>query len=286
MEREAQGHTMDGRVCVVTGPTSGIGTEIARGLAAEGATVVLACRNSERGIAVRDALARETGNAHLSVAAIDLASLASIRDFARNFQREHDRLHVLVNNAGLYCRHRQVTTDGLEMQLMVNALGPFYLTNLLHDPLAAGAPSRVVNVASAAHRGGRVDFDDLQRVRSYSGFRAYTDSKFALVLLTYEQARRWQGTGITVNALHPGVIRTNLGRGEYPPGTGFFKLFFKGPKKGAETPLYVAMSAELNGSTGQYYSGKRAIRSDPGTYDTALAQRLWDQGAKLVGLAT
>jgi len=284
MEREAQGRALEGQVCIVTGPTSGIGVEIARGLASRGAAVVLACRNVEKGAALRDALARETGDANLIVRPLDLASLASIRAFARDFQEERGRLNILVNNAGIFLRHRELSPDGLEMQLMVNALAPFYLTNLLQRSLAAGAPSRVVNVASAAHRGGRIDFGDLQKARAYRGFRAYTDSKFALVLLTYEQARRWQGTGISVNALHPGVIRTNLGRGEYPPGTGFFKLFFKGPRKGAETPLYVATSPELNGSTGRYYSGRKAVRSDPGTYDAATASRLWEESAKLVGL--
>ncbi len=286
MEREAQGRTLDGRICIVTGPTSGIGVEIARGLASQGATVVLACRNVAKGEALRDALARSTGNANLAVQPLDLARLESIRAFARDFQASHDRLHVLVNNAGIFLRHREVSPEGFEMQLLVNALAPFYLTNLLHDPLAAGAPSRVVNVASAAHRGGRIDLDDLQKARGYSGFRAYTDSKFALILLTYEQARRWHGSGITVNALHPGVIRTNLGQGEYPPGTDIFKHFFKSPRKGAETPLFVATSPELNGSTGKYYSGRKAVPSDPGTYDAALAARLWDASAKLVGLAT
>jgi len=278
---------MAGRVCIVTGPTSGVGAEIARGLAARGATVVLACRNPEKGAALRETLTREKGNTDLSVAPLDLASLASIREFARRFEQDHERLHVLVNNAGIFLRHRELSPDGFEMQLMVNALAPFYLTNLLRGPLLAGAPSRVVNVASTAQRGGRVDFDDLQKARAYSGFRAYTDSKFALVLLSYEQARRWQGTGISVNALHPGRIRTNLGKGEYPPGAGLFKLlFFRSPERGAETPLYVATSPELNETTGKYYSGKRAVPSDPGTYDEAVARRLWDESAKLVGLAT
>lgn len=277
---------MAGSVCIVTGPTSGIGVEIARGLAAQGATVVLACRNPEKGAALRETLTHETGNAKVSVVPLDLASLASIREFVRRFEQDHERLHALVNNAGIFLRHREVSPDGFEMQFMVNALSPFYLTNLLRGPLLAGAPSRVVNVASTAHRGGRVDFDDLQMARAYSGFRAYRDSKFALVLLSYEQARRWQGTGISVNALHPGVIRTNLGKGEYPVGAGLFKLFFKSPSKGAETPLYVATSPELNEMTGKYYSGKRAVPSDPGTYDVAVAKRLWDESARLVGLST
>jgi len=275
---------MAGRLCIVTGPTSGIGTEIARGLARQGATVVLACRNADKGAAVRDALSQETGNPDLTVASLDLARIASIREFAARFRERRSALHVLVNNAGLYVRDRRLTPDGLEMQLMVNALGPFLLTNLLEGPLRAGVPSRVVNIASNAHYGGHVDFGNLQGERRYRGFRAYTDSKFALVLLTYEASRRWQATRISVNAVHPGVIRTNLGRGEYPLVAELFRPFFKGPVRGAETPLYVATSSELDGVTGKYFANRRMVRSDEGTYDEALAKRLWDVSAKLVGL--
>lgn len=284
MEREAG--PMAGRVCIVTGPTSGIGTEIARGLAQRGATVVLAARNLEKGTAIRDMLARDTGNANLEVELVDLASLASIREFARRYQGKHQELHVLVNNAGLFLRHRQVTPDGMEMQFMVNTLAPFLLTNLLLEPLRRGAPSRVVNVSSAAHRGGHVNFEDLQREREYRSFRAYTDSKFALTVLTYEMARRWKDANISVNAVHPGVIRTQLGRHEYPSVAEAFRLFFKSPERGARTPLFLATSPNLDGTTGQYFANLRAVRSDDATYDEDLARRLWDVSARLVGLAT
>lgn len=277
---------MAGRVCVVTGPTSGIGTEIARGLTQQGASVVLACRNPEKGAVLRDLLVQSTGNEDVWVEAVDLASLASIRDFARGFHESHRELHVLVNNAGIYLRHRHVTPDGLENVFVVNVLAPFLLTNLLVDSLRAGAPSRVVNVSSAAHRGGHVNFDDLQSARSYRRFRVYTDSKFALTLLTYEMARRWRKDRISVNAVHPGVIRTELGRHEYPAVAEVFRLFFKSPAKGAETPLLLATSRELGGTTGTYWANRRAVPSDRGTYDEALARRLWDASAQLTGIAT
>jgi len=284
MEREAG--ALAGRVAIVTGPTSGIGTEIARGLARQGGSVVLACRNPEKGAAVREDLIRTTGNVHMSVETVDLASLVSIRDFARRFRESHRALHVLVNNAGIFLRHRHATADGMENVFMVNVLAPSLLTNLLLEPLRAGAPSRVVNVSSAAHRGGRVDFEDLQREKSYRSFRVYTDSKFALNVLTFEMARRWRPDHVSVNAVHPGVIRTQLGRHEYPGVAEVFRLFFKSPAKGADTPLYLATSADLNGTTGAYWANRRMVPSDPGANDEALARRLWDVSSRLVGLET
>lgn len=275
---------MAGRVCIVTGPTSGIGKEIARGLERLGAEVVLACRNLEKGERLREEIAREGENAQLSVLPVDLSSLPSIRTFAERFRQDYPKLHVLVNNAGVVLRNRHLTPDGLETQFVVNALAPFLLTNLLLDPLRAGSPSRVVNVASNAHYGGRIDFENLQGEREYRSLRAYRDTKAALILLTYELARRLQGTGITVNAVHPGVIRTNLGKGEYPPGAELVRPFFKDPIKGADTPLYVATAPELAGVTGRYFSKRRPVRSDDATYDEATGKRLWDVCVRLAGL--
>lgn len=277
---------MAGHVCVVTGPTSGIGVEITRGLAHLGATVVLACRNPGKGEALRDLLAQESGNEALTVEAVDLASLASIWEFVRRFRESHSNLHVLVNNAGIYRRQRHATPEGMEEVFTVNTLAPFLLSNLLRESLRAGAPSRIVNVSSSAHRGGHVRFDDLQSEREYRSFRVYTDSKFALTVLTYEMARRWRDDRISVNAVHPGIIRTELGRHEYPAWAEAFRLFFKSPKKGAETPLYLASSTELDGTTGKYFVNLRAVPSDRATYDEELARRLWDVSARLVGLET
>lgn len=272
------------RLAVVTGPTSGIGKEVARGLAAMAFEVVLACRNPQKGEAVRQEISRGTGNPRVSVELVDLASLASIRDFARRFDETHPRLDVLVNNAGVFLRHRHVTLDGLETQFAVNALAPIVLTRHLAESLRRAAPSRVVNVSSNAHYGGRIEFDNLQGERSYSGFRAYANSKLALVLLTYESARRFRESGILVNAVHPGIIRTNLGKGEYPRIVEVFRPFFKGPRRGAETPLYVANHPELIGVTGKYFAKMRAIPSDDKSYDEPTARRLWQTCARLSGL--
>lgn len=284
MAQGAQPPSGNGRVAIVTGPTSGIGKEIARGLALQGFEVILACRNAQKGEVVRDELARVTGNASLRVRIVDLADLASVRAFAQGIVQEVPKLNLLVNNAGVMLWHRYVSPDGLEQQFLVNHLAPFLLTNLLLGPLKAAAPSRVVNVASNAHYGGRAEFDNLQSERSFGRMGGYGNSKFLMVMTTYEFARRLQGSGVTVNAVHPGVIRTNLGKGELPRGAGFFYLFFKGPERGAETPLYVATSPELDGVTGKYFAKKRAVRSAEGTYDEASARRLWDVSSQLAGL--
>lgn len=276
--------SMRDRVAIVTGATSGIGTEIARGLATRGATVVLACRDLEKGKAVQAAISREAGNPRVDVLRLDLASMASVREFAREFVARYPRLDVLVNNAGVFTRHRHLTPDGLEEQFQVNYLGPFLLTNLLLDVLKASAPSRIVNVGSAAHKGGVIDFDDLQGAAMYTGFRAYSASKIALLLFTRELARRLDGSRVTVNCAHPGVIRTNLGRGEYPRAFELFRPMLKAPQRGAETPLYLATAPGLDGVTGRYFAKRAEARSDPASLDTAVARRLWDVSTRLAGI--
>src|SRR2546426_8995160 len=240
---------MVGRVVLVTGATSGIGAATAIGLARMGATLALGVRDAKKADAARGEIARETGNTTLDLPLLDLASFRSIRRFAESFKSRHAPLDVLVNNAGIFTRHRHVTEDGLESQFQVNYLGPFLLTMLLLDPLKARAPSRIVNVSSEAHRGASIDFEDLQGERKYSGYRAYGQSKLAQILFTHELARRLQGTGVTVNALHPGVIRTNLGIGGASVVVRFVRMFFKGPAKGAETPIYLATSPDVEGVT-------------------------------------
>src|SRR5437867_3831967 len=218
---------MAGRLVLVTGATSGIGASTAIGLARMGATLALGVRDPKKGDTARREISRETGNTPLEMPALDLASFRSIRGFANDFKARHARLDVLVNNAGIFNRDRHVTEDGLEAVFQVNYLGPFLLTMLLLDPLNAGAPSRIVNVSSEAHRGSSIDFEDLQGERGYSGWHAYGQSKLAQILFTRELARRLQGTGVAVNALHPGVIRTNLGKGEFPGAFNVVRLFFK-----------------------------------------------------------
>ncbi len=264
------------RVWIVTGANSGIGKATALGLARLGGTLVLACRNAERGEAAREEITRATGNDKMSVMIVDMANQASIRSFAEEFRRTHNRLNALVNNAGVFRRHRHVTADGLEETFAVNYLGGFLLTHLLLDLLKASAPSRVVNVSSSAHEGGRIHFDDLQGEGRYSGFRAYGQSKLAQVLFTYELARRLEGSGVTVNACHPGVIRTNFGRDDWPWAVHLVRPFFKSPERGAETPIYLASSPEVEGVSGKYFVKKTPRQPSPLSRDPTVARRLYE----------
>jgi NAD(P)-dependent dehydrogenase (short-subunit alcohol dehydrogenase family) len=274
---------MSGKVCVVTGANSGIGKETAEGLARMGATVVMVCRDPERGRAALESIKARSGNQSIELMICDFASLAQIRKLAEEFKQKHDRLDVLVNNAGLVLTRRTVTEDGLETTFAVNHLGYFLLTNLLLDMIKRSAPSRIVNVASTAHHSGTIDFNDLQGERSYGAMRAYGQSKLANILFTYELARRLEGSGVSVNCLHPGVIGTNIFRSV--PGLGAMaKLFLKSPKKGAETSIYLATSPEVAEVTGKYFDDKRAVRSSRESYDEAVAQRLWQLSEQLTGL--
>src|SRR3989449_3956938 len=205
--------SIENRVFLVTGANSGIGKATALGLARLGGTVVMACRNAARGETARQEIIRESGNARVFLEIVDLASEASTRSLAEAFRRKYPWLDVLINNAGVYTSHREITPDGLERQFEVNYLSGFLLTHLLLDRLKQSAPSRIVNVPSSAHGPSAIHFDDLQGERRYSGYRAYGQSKLAQILFTRVLARHLEGTGVTVNACHPGVIRTNLGIG-------------------------------------------------------------------------
>jgi retinol dehydrogenase-14 len=281
---------MGGRVCLVTGATSGIGRATVQALAGMRASVVILARHPSELDAVAAELRASTGN-DVTVLPADLASLASVRQAADRFLAGHNRLHVLVNNAGVLLNHRSVTADGFETTFAVNHLGPFLLTNLLLERLKHSAPSRVVNVTSTASRRGRIDFDDLQGDRRFSGSRAYSQSKLANVLFTYELARRLEGTGVTVNCVHPGVVRsTALGRGERFPlpvrvAWPLLRPFMKSPQQGARTSVYAATSPDLEGVSGRFFANSHEARTSKASYDQALAERLWTVSAHLVGLA-
>ena len=276
---------MAGRVSIVTGPTSGIGRATALGLARLGATVVLACRDVQKGEATRQEILSHGEDTEVGVQRLDLGSFNSIRSFVASFGARHAKLHVLVNNAGIFTRDRRLTEDGLESQFQVNYLGHFLLTHLLMNTLKGGAPSRIVNVSSEAHRGARIEFDNLRGDRAYSGYRAYGQSKLAQILFTHELARRLEGTGVTVNALHPGVIRTNLGTGEYPRAFNLVRLFFKRPERGARTSIHVATSPALERVTGKYFKDSAEARSSNASHDPDAERRLWDASLHLAGLS-
>lgn len=275
---------MSGKTCVVTGANSGIGKETAEGLARMGATVVMVCRDRERGQAALEEIKSKSGNQSVELMICDLASQAQIRKLVEEFKQKHNRLDVLVNNAGLVLTHRTVTEDGFETTFAVNHLGYFLLTNLLLDVIKQSAPARIVNVASTAHRSATIDFNDLQGERSYGTMRAYGQSKLANILFTYELARRLEGSGVTVNCLHPGIIGTNIFRAAPGILSAAAKLIFKSPKKGAETSLYLATSPEVAQVTGKYFDDKKVISSSPESHNKAVAERLWQISEQLTKL--
>jgi retinol dehydrogenase 14 len=275
--------------CLVTGATSGIGRATAQALAGMGRSLVILGRDPSALEAVSAEIRASTGNDAVEVLHADLGSLDSIRDAADRFRVNHDRLDVLINNAGLQWFHRTVTVDGFETTFAVNYLAPFLLTNLLLDVLERSAPSRIVNVTSTALRRGRIDFEDLQGAQRFEGMQAYNNSKLAIVLFTYELARRLEGTGVSANCVHPGVVRTNMGHGERPPLRWRLLItlsrpFMRTPEQGARTSVYAATAAELEGVSGRFFANGREARTSESSYDADLAKRLWDVSAALVGL--
>lgn len=272
---------------MVTGANSGIGKETAVKLAGMGATVILVCRNRAKGERAMADIKEKGHSDAVELLFADFTSLASIRGLTREFEEGHDSLNVLVNNAGGARLGRSVTIDGFETNFQVNYLSHFLLTNLLLEELKKGAPSRVVNVSSEAHYGGHLDFGDLQMEKNYGVMKAYGQAKLALVLFTYELARRLGETGVTVNCLHPGVVATNIWGNAMGPFAFLGKisrLFMISPERGAETSVYLASSPEVEGVTGKYFERKQEKRSSADSYDRALAERLWDTSAALVGL--
>ncbi len=278
---------MIGKMCMVTGANTGIGRATALGLTKMGASVVMVCRNRERGEAALTEITRESGDGTVSLLLADLSSQAAIRQLAADFKAQHPTLHVLINNAGLITKKRVLTEDKLETQFAVNHLAYFLLTNLLLDTLKASAPARIVNVSSQAHHGVSIDFDDLQSERSYHRTHVYAWTKLANVLFTYELSRRLEGTQVTANCLHPGVIATNL-IGDYMPRPLRFmtQIIGASPEKGARTPLYLATSPAVEGVSGKYFVDQKAVPSSTASYDRTTARRLWQVSAELTGSDT
>ena len=278
--------SMSGKTVLITGGTSGIGRATAIGLASMGARVGITGRDRDRADQAAAAIARESGNPAVDVFVADLSSQAEVRRLAGEVLSAYPRLDVLINNVGGYWDTRHVTADGLEHTFALNHLAPFLLTNLLLERLTQSAPARVVTVASGAHTMGRIDFDDLQGERSYSGSRAYDQSKLANVLFTYELARRLEASSVTANALHPGVVRTSFGAGD-PGGVQkllvpFMRPFMKSPAQGAATSIHLASAPDLDRVTGQYFANSKPKRSSKASYDAAVAARLWQVSADLV----
>jgi retinol dehydrogenase-14 len=289
-EWEEHGGCMGEKVCLITGATSGIGKATAMGLANMGASVVMVGRDRGKGEALMAEIKEKSANASVDLMLADVSSQEQIRRLAYEFKEAYPRLDVLINNAGVFSSKRITSADGIEMTFAVNHLAYFLLTNLLLDVLKASAPSRIVNVSSGDHSNATIDFDDLQGENGYKGAKAYSQSKLATVLFTYELARRLEGTGVTANCLHPGgriPVRTNFGSGV----SGVFGFtvraltpLMKSPEKGAETSIYLASSPEVEGLSGRYFVKKDEARSSDVSYDKRLARRLWEVSAELTNL--
>jgi len=285
---------MRGRVCVVTGANRGIGMATALGLARRGATVVMLARDAQRGAAACEAVRRAGESDDVSLVVADLASMGSVRAAAADIAGRHPAVHTLVNNAGVNLARRTLTADGLETTLTVNHLAPFLLTNLLLPALRRGASSgrstRVVTVTSEFERFGRIAFDDLQGARRYWGTLAYTQSKLANVLFTYELARRLDGTGVTANCVYPGLVATDLLRDRpwWSPRwlRPLWTALFLSPEEGAHASVHAASAPELDGVTGRCFDRRgRTVRTSRRSYDAAARERLWRVSAELTGLA-
>lgn len=280
MDGRADGSVPREKVVLLTGGTSGIGRAAAEQLAAAGARVVLLCRDRGRGEVARREIERSTGNSRVDLLVADLASQREIRAAAAEFLERYERLDVLIHNAAVLPRDRQVSADGLELQFAVNHLAPFLLTELLLERLRSSAPARIVVVSSEAHRQGRIDFEDLQAERSYHRLRAYSQSKLANLLFTRELSRRLQGSGVTVNAVHPGVVTTGL----LFSGWRIARLvrpFLRTPAEGARELVYLALSPEVAGVSGGYFANRRPREPSPRATDPEVAKRLWEVSEEL-----
>jgi NAD(P)-dependent dehydrogenase (short-subunit alcohol dehydrogenase family) len=275
---------LDGKVGVVTGATSGIGQETAIALAGMGMRLALVCRDLGRGEATIAAIRERTGNADVTLHRADLSLQADIRRVADELLAQCPRIDLLVNNAGIVNLRRETTPDGIESVFATNHLAYFLLTLLLMPRLRESAPSRIVNVASDAHRIGRIDFDDLGSERRYKAMRVYGTSKLANILFTYELARRLAGSGVTVNCVHPGAVATRLGQNNGRVATLLTKVlagFFRTPAQGAATSIRVATDPALAAVTGAYFANGKQKRSSRASLDEAVARRLWEVSAEL-----
>ncbi len=268
---------MNGKICLVTGATDGIGKVTVWNLAQQGATVIGVGRDPAKIAAVLQEIGRTPGSVEFLTA--DLSSQADIRALAETFLSKYDRLDVLVNNAGaLFTTYRE-SVDRIELTFALNHLAYYLLTRLLLDRIVASAPARIINVASDAHQGSAIDFDDLGHRQNYSGWATYGASKLANILFTFELARQLQGTGVAVNAVHPGFVATH-----FQAAAGLNMRGQLTPEQGADTQTWLAVSDEVEGVTGKYFVRRQDTRAAAAAYDLGVAERLWDVSAQMVGL--
>ena len=279
---------LTGKIYLVTGATAGIGKVTASALAGQGAQLVVHGRNKAKTEETIQEIKASTGNQQVSYLLADFSDLDQVRTLAKNFQDRYQHLHLLVNNAGGFFNKRTPTPYGVELTFLVNHLAPFLLTNLLLDTLKNSAPSRIINVSSEAHRQDQMDFENLDFKKGYFGIKAYARSKLANILFTYQLARRLVGTGVTVNALHPGHIATDIWKTNFGLIGHALKrimgLFSLTPEEGAENSIFLAASPTLEGVNGKYFIKNEPAQSSPVSYDEETARRLWDVSADLTSL--
>jgi NAD(P)-dependent dehydrogenase (short-subunit alcohol dehydrogenase family) len=277
------------KVCVITGGTDGIGKEAAYGLAVQGARLLLHGRDPAKGARAVAELKERSGNSAIEFLQADFSSLADVRRLAAEVQERAPRIDVLVNNAGAIFGKRTLSKDGYEMTFAVNHLAPFLLTHLLIDTLKRSEPSRIVTTSSNAHRGAKLSFDDLQATRKFSPMSAYANSKLANILFTRALAKRLQGAAVTATCLHPGLVRTSLGRNVEVARfvkaiVGLVMRFGRTPEKGAETVIYLASSPKVQGASGGYYIDGKLTQPARIGQDDGAAERLWQESERLVGI--
>ena len=274
---------LDGKNVIITGATSGIGKEAAIEIAKKNPCIVLPVRNLEKGEQVKKQIVAESGNPSIYLMECDLASFDSIRDFAGEFKKRFSRLHLLINNAGIWESKRSETRDGIEMTFGVNHLATFLLTNLLLDEIRGGTPARIINVTSEAHRYTGMNFDDPEGKKKFSSFKAYGQSKLANILFTRYLAEMLREDGVTVHCMHPGFVATHLFDKIAPFLCPVFGLFMKTPRQGAETAVYLASSPEVDGSTGGYYVNKKKKNPSRAALDDEAAKKLWELSSEYTG---
>ena len=284
-----QEQSLSGKRMLVTGATAGIGYVTALELSRMGAEVLIVSRNPEKCLASAENIRQLTGSSGVDFFVADLSSQAQIRQLVSEIQAKYNRLDGLVNNAGGIFLNRQLSVDGIEMTLALNHLSYFLLTNLLLDLLKESPEARVVNVSSNAHFDHALDFSDLQFEQRYIPLKAYGCSKFANMLFTFELARRLEGSTVTANVLHPGLVNTNIGKNASWWLGWVWKLYMfmaKGlsPEQGAQTSIYLASSPEVKHTTGKYFTKKKMVSPDPATQDPVSAQQLWEMSSQLVGI--
>ncbi len=274
---------MKDKIVLITGGNSGIGKATAIGIAKTGATVIIACRNQERGVQAVADIKKASGNKNIELLLVDLASQKSVREAAAEFKRRYNKLHVLINNAGVFIGRREETADGLEKTFETNYLSHFLLTHLLLDTLKASTPARIINVASK-HVGVKVNFDDLQTSQNYSFMKAVGPTKVELIMFTQALAKQLEGTGVTVNSLHPGLAKSNI-LNDVPAMVRFiFRLISSSPEKCARTSIFLATSPDVENISGRYFENKKVVKPGANASGEEDIKRLWEESMKLAKL--